>query len=36
MIRETRAHLKRFVEHAYRVLPHELAAGPKYRPGVRP
>ena len=34
--RETRTHLERFVEMAYRVLPHELAAGPKSRPGVRP
>ena len=34
--RETRAHLERFVEMAYRVLPHELAAGPKARRGVRP
>ena len=34
--RETRTHLERFVEMAYRVLPHELADGPKSRPGVRP
>ena len=34
--RETRSHLERFVEHAYRVLPHELGGGPKRRRGVQP
>ena len=34
--RETRSHLERFVEMAYRVLPHEVADGPKSRPGAPP
>ena len=34
--RDTRSHLERFVEMAYRVLPHELSQGPKVRRGVRP
>ena len=34
--RATRSHLERFVEMAYRVLPHELGDSPKVRRGVRP
>lgn len=34
--RDTRNHLERFVEMAYRVLPHDLNRGPKVRRGVRP
>lgn len=34
--RDTRSHLERFVEMAYRVTPHELSQGPKARRGVRP
>ncbi len=34
--RETRSYIERFVEMAYRVLPHELGGGPKVRRGVRP
>jgi acetyl-CoA carboxylase carboxyltransferase component len=34
--RDTRNHLERFVEMAYRVLPHDLKRGPKVRRGVRP